>query len=125
MEEIKFENRFKAQEAVCESFVALGALAGIDAVNGCGPVDINTALISACQEAYFSDPHFLGGPACFHYAQTLEKVEGIFESAFEISEQLCRYIENKGSAKKIKSAERSMAVIASSYAWMKKVTAGG
>jgi hypothetical protein len=125
MEDIKFKNKLKAQEAVCESFVALGALAGINASNGCGPVDVDEDLISACHEAYFSDPHFLGGPACFHYAQTLEKVERIFESVFNISERLCQYIEHEGNPKKTKAAERSMAVIASAYAWMKKVTAAG
>lgn len=119
-ETIRFKNRYKAQDAVCEAFVILGTLAGVDAASGKGPADLDKALISACQESFYSDPHFLGGPACFHYAKTTANVERIFNSAFDVSERLYQYIERQGDLAKIKAAEESIAVIDSAHVWLNR-----
>jgi hypothetical protein len=80
-------------------------------------------LITACQESFYSDPHFLGGPAVFNYAKTAAHVERIFNSAFDVSERLCRYIENQGDATKTTAAEEPIAVISAAHVWLMRVMA--
>lgn len=118
---ISFKNRYEAEAAVCEAFVSLGTLAGIDVVRGKGPVDLDKDLISACYGSFYGDPHFLGGPACFIHAKSLAHVERIFTPALNFSEMLFRYIEKRGDASKIKIAEESIAVISSTHAWLKRI----
>lgn len=120
---IKFKNRHKAEDAVCEAFVTLGTLAGIDVSRGNGPADLDEELISACHESYYGDPHFIGGPGSFNYAESLEHVERIFNPAFNVSERLFRYVEKIGDATKTKTAEETIAVITAAHVWLKKVVA--
>jgi hypothetical protein len=122
-ETIKFKNRYKAEDAVCEAFVTLGALAGIDVASGKGPADLDEKLQSACRESYYGDPHFIGGPGSFNHAASLEHVERIFNPTFDVSERLFRYIEKKGDATKTETAEEAIAVITAAHVWLKKAVA--
>jgi|GEM_PF-3847362 len=117
----KFKNRYKAEDAVCEAFVTLGTLAGVDVFSGDGPADLDKDLIAACRESNYGDPHFLGGPGCFNHAKSLMHVERIFVPATDVSDRLLRYIERRGDASKIAAAKESVLVITSAHAWMTRV----
>lgn len=114
-----FKNRYKAEDAVCEAFVTLGTLAGIDVDSGKGPGDLDEDLIAACYQSNFGDPHFLGGPCIFNYADSLAKVERIFVPAFDVSNRLVEYIAKSGDDVKTYTAKQAAAVISSAYGWLK------
>lgn len=121
--EAVFKNRDKAEDAVCQAFVQLGLLAGIDVANGTGPADLDAESIQACYQSNFSDPHFLGGPCCFNYAKTLSQVDQIFVSAFDVSDRLLSYIAAGNDPAKTKAAKVAIAVIEAAKGWMQKVVA--
>lgn len=116
-----FKNRYKAEDAVCQAFVILGTLAGIDVSKGDGPADLDKDLISACYESNYGDPHFLGGPGCIIRADSLMRVDRIFIPALDVSERLFQYIEKGGNAAKTKTAEESIEVISAAHVWLKKI----
>jgi len=116
-----FENRYKAEQAVCDAFADLGNITGINVSKGDGPPDLDKDLIDACRQCYFGDPHFFGGPGVIVRADSLLRVEQIFTPAFDVSGRLLRYIKNGEDPAKIKRAEKSVAVISSAHVWLKKI----
>lgn len=122
-EQDTFTNREDAERRLCDAFVTLGILAGVNIENGEGPPDLDKDLISACYQSYFGDPHFLGGPTKLIRASSMAHVERIFNSAFDVAGRLLQYIEQKKAPKDIQTAEQSMKVIYSIREWLTKITA--
>lgn len=118
-----FKNRSKAEDAVCQAFVKLGGLAGVDVNDGTGPTDLDADLIDACYQSNFNDPHFLGGPCCFTYATSQYHVDRIFGVASDVSTRLVTYIARHGNAQKNGAAVEAVAVITQAKAWLTKVVA--
>lgn len=116
----RFKNRDNAQDRVCKAFVTLGALAGIDGESGTGPGDISEDLILAVQECAYNDPHFLGGPCCFHHAKSAAAVREIFDRAAPVSTALMDRIRQGGHAQHIAKAEAQLALIAAAKVWLAK-----
>ena len=118
-----FKNRSKAEDAVCQAFVKLGRLAGVDVNDGTGPTELDADLIEACYQSNFNDAHFLGGPCCFIYATSLCHVDRIFGVASDVSTRLVTYIAKLGDAEKNGAALEAVAVITQAKAWLTKAVA--
>jgi hypothetical protein len=116
----KFRNRDDAENKVCKAFTALGELAGVDVECGKGPDDLNATLIEAAQQCYYQDPHFLGGPACFNYAETTDQVDAIARKAAVVTQGFTSYIRERGDPKSLHQAEAHIAVIDAAVAWLRK-----
>ncbi len=116
----KFRNRDNAESQVCQAFAALGTLAGVDVDQGKGPDDMDQKLVEAAYQSNFDDPHFLGGPACFHYATTTEKVDTLAAKANAVTEGFAAYIRERGSAETLQEAEGHIALIHAAIAWLRK-----
>lgn len=117
---IKFRNRDQAESQVCQAVAALGRLAGIDVDQGDGPEDIDAVLIEAAYQSNFDDPHFLGGPCCFNYAETTEDVDILKAKADPVTRGLVGYISKRTDAKTIQQAEEHAAMVDSAFAWLRK-----
>lgn len=116
----KFRNRDDAGNKVCKAFAALGELAGVDVECGAGPDDLEATLIAAAQQCYYQDPHFLGGPACFHYAETTDQVDAIARKAAVVTQGFTSYIRKLGDPKTLQQAEAHIAMIEAAVAWLRK-----
>jgi hypothetical protein len=116
----KFRNRDTAISQVCQAFAALGTLAGVDVDHGKGPDDINPDLIEAAYQSNFADPHFLGGPACFHYATTAGDVDAIAAKASVVTRGFASYIRNQGCQETLQKAEEHIALIDAAIVWLRK-----
>jgi hypothetical protein len=116
----KFRNRDNTESQVCQAFAALGTLAGVDVDQGKGPDDMDPKLVEAAYQSNFDDPHFLGGPFCFHYATTAEKVDTLAAKANAVTEAFAVYIHARGSADTIQKAEGHIALIHAAIAWLRK-----
>ena len=93
----KIKNRYDAESAFCELIVdagiAIGApLFSADEDEDLAPHNGNHQLtkrtLDAIHECEFDDPHFIGGPAIFNYAQSQELVNRIFERAEPVVSEL-------------------------------------
>lgn len=115
-----FRNRDAAESQVCQAFAALGKLAGVDVEQGKGPDDLDARLIQAAYQCNFEDPHFLGGPACFHYATTAAEVDALAAKAGEVTDGFATYIHNKGNDAGSRQAEMHIALIDAAIAWLRK-----
>jgi len=120
VEAIKFKNRDAAEAAVCEAYVKLGELAGIDPAAGIGPTDLAKDLASALQQSYYGDPHFLGGPCCFNYAKTQADVEKIEARGQIVITGLLQYIDLQNVPDKNVQAEAQVKKLETAFAWLKK-----
>ncbi len=116
----KFRNRDQAESQVCQAVAALGRLAGIDVDQGDGPEDIDAVLIEAAYQSNFDDPHFLGGPCCFNYAETTEDVDILKAKAEPVTRGLVGYISKRADAKTIQQAEAHAAMVDSAFVWLRK-----
>lgn len=116
----KFRNRDQAESQVCQAVAALGRLAGIDVDQGDGPEDIDAVLIEAAYQSNFDDPHFLGGPCCFNYAETTEEVDILKAKAEPVTRGLVGYISKRADAKTIQQAEANAAMVDSAFVWLRK-----
>lgn len=116
----KFRNRHNAGDKVCRAFTALGELAGVDVDEGEGPADLDPELVQAAYESNFGDPHFLGGPACFHYADTKEKVNALAVRAAAVTQGYSAYFSARGCQETIQKANAHIAVIEAAIAWLRK-----
>lgn len=117
---VKFRNRDDAMNQVCKAFVALGKLAGIDVDKDKIPDSIDADLVQAARESYFDDPHFLGGPACFHYAETTDDVDDIAGKANTVTQGFSQYIHKNCNQKNLQQAEAHIALIDAAIAWLRK-----
>lgn len=116
----KFRNRHNAEDQVCHAFTALGQLAGVDVDQGNGPADLDAELVQAAYESNFGDPHFLGGPCCFHYADTKDKVDSLSASAATVTQGYSAYFSARGCQETIQKANAHIAVIEAAIAWLRK-----
>ena len=115
-----FRNRDNAESQVCKAFVALGKLAGVDVDNGTGPADLDAALIAAVYQSNYDDPHFLGGPFCFHYAVTKADVDELAGKAATVTQGFANYFRDRGRQETLAEAETHIAVIEAAIAWLRK-----
>lgn len=116
----KFRNRHDAENQVCQAFTALGVLAGVDVDQGHGPGDLDKNLVQAAYESNFGDPHFLGGPCCFHYVETKDKVDALAAKAEPVMQGFVAYIRERGSPDAVQEAERHVALVEAAIAWLRK-----
>jgi hypothetical protein len=65
-------SRFQAEERICTIIANIGDLAHYDKINS--EVIQDKSISSIYQQATFRDPHFLGGPAGLHYADSFSKM---------------------------------------------------
>lgn len=115
-----FRNRDDAESQVCKAIAALGRLAGIDVDQGEGPEDIDAVLIEAAYQSNFDDPHFLGGPCCFNYAETTKDADILKAKAEPVTRGLVGYISKRADVKTIQQAEAHAAMVDSAFAWLRK-----
>lgn len=115
----KFRNRDAAESQVCQAFAALGKLAGVDVDHGNGPDDLEAKLIQAAYQSNFDDPHFLGGPACFHYATTEADVDVLTAKAGAVTQSFAKYINSKGNDADSRQAEMHIALIDAAIGWLR------
>jgi len=116
----KFRNRDAVKSQVCQAFASLGTLAGVDVDHGKGRDDLDAKLIEAAYQSNFDDPHFLGGPACFHYATTVADVDVLTAKADAVTQGFAKYIHTKGNEADIRQAEIYIALINAAIAWLRK-----
>lgn len=116
----KFRNTEAAESQVCQAFAALGTLAGVDVDSGNGPDDLDAKLIDAAYQSNFDDPHFLGGPACFHYATTPADVDALTAKSDAVTQGFAKYIYTKGNEADIRQAEIYITLINAAIAWLRK-----
>lgn len=115
---MKFKNKYAVEGAVCNAFVCLGLLAGVNVGRGTGPEDLDEDLTQACYEANFGDPHFLGGPTCIIRIDSHQKIEKVFSAAFTVADRLIQYISKTGDRKKVQMAQQHRAVIDAAHCWL-------
>lgn len=118
--QIRFRNRDEAESQVCQAIASLGRLAGIDVDGGEGPEDIDAALIEAAYQSNFDDPHFLGGPCCFNYADSVHDVDVLVMKADPVIRGLVGYIRKRGSEQTAHQAETHAATVDTAFAWLRK-----
>jgi len=116
----RFRNRHDAESQVCKAFTALGVLAGVDVDQGHGPDDLDKKLVRAAYESNFDDPHFLGGPCCFHYAETKDQVDALAAKANPVMQGFAAYIRERGGLEALQEAEGHIALIEAAIAWLRK-----
>jgi hypothetical protein len=116
----KFRNRAAVESQVCQAFAALGTLAGVDVDHGKGPDDLDAKLIEAAYQSNFDDPHFLGGPACVHYATTVADIDILTAKSDSVTQGFAKYIHAKGNEEDIRHAETYIALINAAIAWLRK-----
>lgn len=86
-----FKNYYKAEDAICNAVLGLGEIVGInlDSPEMNVPDDLRK-FIPIVEEAYFGDPHFIGGPGALHWIKTggeLEKIAArLADSTMELRE---------------------------------------
>lgn len=117
-----FRNRDNAESEVCKAIAALGRLAGMDVDQGEGPEDIDAMLIEAAYQCNFDDPHFLGGPCCFNYAETTDDVDIIEMKANPVTRGLVGYIRKRADEVKLRQAEAHAALVGAAFAWLRTTT---
>jgi hypothetical protein len=100
----KFRNRDTVKSQICQAFAAIGALAGVDVDHGKGSGDMDAKLIEVAYQSNFDDPHFLNGPACFHYATTAVDVDVLTAKADAVIQGFAKYIHTKGNEADIRQA---------------------
>ncbi|SFO37573.1 hypothetical protein [Nitrosospira briensis] len=95
----KIKNRYDAESAFCELIVEAGRVIGVPSLaddeddeehlaqHG-GSYQLTEGTLSAICECEFGDPHFIGGPAVFNFAQSVEQVNRIFERAEPVVAEL-------------------------------------
>lgn len=115
-----FQSRGDAEAHLCKAVATLGRLAGIDVDQGSGPEDIDAVLIEAAYESNFDDPHFLGGPCCFDYAENVADVEHLVAKAAPVTKGLVGYIRRRADAETIAAAGEQLALIDAAFAWLRK-----
>lgn len=97
-------------------------LAGVDVAYGRGPADMDASLIEAAHESYFDDPHFLGGPCCFAYAETDEDADELLRLVDPILSGLSNYIRTRSVSETVQQAEGHVAMVQGAFAWLRKRT---
>jgi hypothetical protein len=102
------------------SVAAVGRLAGIDVDQGEGPEDMDAVLIEAAYQSNFDAPHFLGGPCCFHYAQSVEEADHLAARAAPVIRGFLGYLRKRSASDIVASAEVHVAVIDAAFAWLRK-----
>lgn len=117
---MRFRNRDQAESQVCQAVAALGRLAGIDVDQGHGPEDIDAVLIEAAYQSNFDDPHFLGGPCCFNYAETIKDADILKAKAEPVTRGLVGYISKRADARTVQQAEAHAAMVDAAFAWLRK-----
>lgn len=96
----KIKNRYDAENAFCELIVDAGRAVGAPSFSGDnededgrlaqhnGNYLLTSNTLDAIRECEFGDPHFIGGPAIFNFAQSIGQVNRIFERAEPIVSEL-------------------------------------
>jgi hypothetical protein len=113
-----------AEQQMCKAIAALGRLAGIDVNMGRGPADIDAMLVEAAYESNFSDPHFLGGPCCFGFVETVVDVDILKLQADAVTQGLVGYIRRHCDEAAILQAELQLALVDGAFAWLRKARKG-
>lgn len=115
-----FRNRDDAERQVCAAIAALGQLAGINVDQGEGPEDIDAVLIEAAYQSNFDDPHFLGGPCCFNYAENVAGVDRLAAKAAPVTRGLLGYIRKRADEQTVVVAEAQVELVDAAFAWLRK-----
>lgn len=115
-----FHNRDDAESQVCKAVAALGRLAGIDVDQGEGPEDIDAVLIEAAYQSNFDDPHFLGGPCCFNFVDSVADVDTLEMKADPVTHGLVGYIRKRAGQKTLQQAEAHAALVNAAFVWLRK-----
>lgn len=118
----RFRNREDAEHQVCKAIAALGRLAGIDVDQGEGPEDMDAVLIEVAYQSNFDDPHFLGGPCCFNYAESPDDVSQLVAKVGSVTRGLVGYIRKRASEDTLRQAEAHVALVDAAFAWLGKAT---
>ncbi|HWV17890.1 MAG TPA: hypothetical protein VNZ68_04865 [Rhodocyclaceae bacterium] len=96
----KIKNRYDAENAFCELIVDAGRAVGAPSFSGDwegedeplaqhnGDHHLTENTLDAICECEFGDPHFIGGPAIFNFAQSVAQVNRIFERAEPVVSEL-------------------------------------
>jgi hypothetical protein len=108
-----------AEQQMCKAIAALGQLAGIDVDVGQGPADIDVMLIEAAYESNFDDPHFLGGPCCFGFVDSVVDVDILKLQADVVVRGLVGYIRRQGDRDAILQAELQLALVEAAFMWLR------
>lgn len=117
-----FRNRDDAESQVCKAIAALGRLAGIDVDQGEGPEDMDAVLIEVAYQSNFDDPHFLGGPCCFNYAESPDDVGQLATKAGSVTRRLVGYIRKRAGEDTLRQAEAHIALVDAAFAWLRRAT---
>lgn len=96
----KIKNRYDAEDAFCNLIVEAGHVIGVPSFAGddedeeeplalhIGNCQLTEHAVDAIVECEFGDPHFIGGPGIFNYAQSAAQVDRIFERAEPVVAEL-------------------------------------